>query len=1197
MVNKDTAIDALVKSSSVKNGEIKINQKVLDAALKTIIEDLKRQSSLNIPKSFFEDILWPSCSEKTDSHILLVAAGIVSKLEHNDDFKCLESDRLPDFILRLLQIFHKDNGSLIIKTLIVKSFNALFLNLHISGIRKQLAPFVSILIWGNIDDYEDLLVKHGLNAQYSKQKASLDKLSKIEKVGNSLKTNWISNSIDVAVKNYDVKNNDSIIYTKSVLVLLRDLLAQIPTRKFLKSLLAHKNMLFTLTSSQINDDELLSILDSYTFYFKFPVDELTGELISSDTIEKIISDNYLKLQVLSNSLFAEKLQDLAFATYEHLEDRSKLKNSLSILDSQELAELFKGFGFTLPKVNSQDQIIDSFIFQLTPFINPQTYLENLGSFINEKTILNKTRQSGLKLTGQFISEGDYLLRNYIIYRDEVFKEIKSHLERTISRLTLKNDKGKEKVTGKSNYVSKLSPDDIKFSSNTSIDSAKIKISLNEFSNEVTKNWTSLKQEDVILLVKLGVKFPKGNDLEKLGVTKIVTAVIKDVINNKSTSDLKVDIKGSINKEENQSNEDDQPFSIALRLPKELTKYNQKLNKAWENINRVEDQLPEWLYDHVLGLGGEIDDSLELRKSVRLLHNGITKESIEKSFPSYKVTIDGQDTKRRKVDPENSESLTSPFIICTTDNEIVLKPLEAESKYRDLQFNEQQTKALISSLSNGLTLIEGPSGSGKKQVINTSINTLVENYPNEKILIISKNGGTLNQLFQALDKPNEGVDTHFNLTDSEAKQNSIQKANTTLGVLLQEVDQLAVSLGLDPLYGDSGISALQFFTHQVKPLFEKFLNEIKSNKTVKTLKESYPFAKFGDSIIVDDTSFVEGLKSVVKHYTSISSIFHKIEELSPLSLSKNQDEIFDHLLITYGKVVGVSADSYPGYLKKFTKLNIKFDSIIISDASQLDEFETLFPLVLSNNSLKRALLVGDTIPLSEEKQSFFDRVKNQGSNLIKFNQVYDKRLEIVELLEEFYSGKITTTAHPETPNAGVLETVKLIELSSKESEGKRPIVASALYALKFSRYLISKDYSPEIITILALDPLHEALLKEIFSDLATNISTIAKYRGQSNDIVILPLNDTSDNLDENLLSLALSASKKGFYIFGTEDVVKSDELKSNTIFQNIYKLTKDHKLKLVQDESFNTVTRKVKDKTSSKVVDFDSIEELIEGNDN
>ena len=141
----------------------------------------------------------------------------------------------------------------------------------------------------------------------------------------------------------------TIKYCERFLELLTDLESQLPTRRYVNSLIQDLNILSLIKLSPMysnEDNGLLRDFHSLLRHFvNFPINDHTGAQYSRDESNDQHCARLARLQRTSLRHFKAKLTILALSNYGAIEQRVDLQNHLSQLTETELVELCSLLGY------------------------------------------------------------------------------------------------------------------------------------------------------------------------------------------------------------------------------------------------------------------------------------------------------------------------------------------------------------------------------------------------------------------------------------------------------------------------------------------------------------------------------------------------------------------------------------------------------------------------------------------------------------------------------------------------------------------------------------------------------------------------------------------------------------------------------------------------------------------------------------
>ena len=703
-------------------------------------------------------------------------------------------------------------------------------------IRKECAPLVSIAIWHNLHDSDTREIHLNRNVSLRKAWRASDK--RYEAADDDTKSRlvfertWLTSLIlDFLNKAYIHElDEDRLLYCERVLELLSDLQSQLPTRRYVNTLIQDLLLIPATSLSPLYGSrasglfrDLLSLLRHYT---SFPIDDVSGRSLSDSECYTLRSAKLTQLQRVAIKHFKEKLTILALSNSASLDHRSELESHLRNLTLEEITQLNIYMGLRTEYPSSHNVVRDlQFFTEALLFIVERrpTFREALRDLpimptekiLYETTFLRNETYNGTeplaipKLNLQYLTNGDFLWRSFILYRCESFYEIRKHLEETIRRMRPSVMDSKVSFDGTSRMAIPIEKPAI-------IDVAPAKVGetypahvraeviLNvEYMNYfVRREWESLKPNDVIFL--LAVQPPSGilngfsdltaemNGLAHLRAAEVIQIqdengrILRDrqdetnvefrrprqrrlLLNLDAVSfhqdtveakDGKLDIYGSIN--------------LIVRRRGRENNFKPILESV-RQLTLSDTPAPSWLQDVFLGYGDPAGatyrqlsnrlrtvDFCDTFLNWRHLVESFPEKTIEKvddqvpnSGPPFVMeTVDSGNEvvkltkKRRRDEPEAKEF--HEIIKVSTYKPVNMGPyLRDAPKVNKVYFTPAQAKAIMSGTQPGLTVIVGPPGTGKTDVATQTISNIYHNFPTQRILLIARSNQALNQLFQKI----------------------------------------------------------------------------------------------------------------------------------------------------------------------------------------------------------------------------------------------------------------------------------------------------------------------------------------------------------------------------------------------------------------------------------------------------------------
>ena len=246
-----------------------------------------------------------------------------------------------------------------------------------------------------------------------------------------------------------------LLYCEKFLEFLTDLESQLPTRRYVNSMIQDLNLLALIRISpvfNIQDNGLLRDLFALLRHFTdFPIDDNTGSEHTNARSYERYCEGLARLQKVALRHFKEKMTVLALSNYGAINQRHQLEEFLMQLTDAELEEmcLLLGFRTAYPSA-AQVHVNRELLMEIMLFAHEKrkTFQETVKDFsiqpteteLYEPSLLRNETYNGSrslaipKLNLQYLSVGDFLWRSFILYRCEQFFEIRKYLEEIIKRL-------------------------------------------------------------------------------------------------------------------------------------------------------------------------------------------------------------------------------------------------------------------------------------------------------------------------------------------------------------------------------------------------------------------------------------------------------------------------------------------------------------------------------------------------------------------------------------------------------------------------------------------------------------------------------------------------------------------------------------------------------------------------------------------
>ncbi|QLI72251.1 RNA helicase aquarius [Metarhizium brunneum] len=662
----------LARSHWLKPGKRTVKSRVKNDVLKQGIWDVLEQDgfqykSLLLLESLqtLESYLWPGYTDESSNfHVLLIVLiANVKRREHLETWSLFEDrpDHFSSMFRRVLSLLLDRTLSTSIRTHLLGFLIYAFQSLDCSIVRKECAPLVSIGIWQNLSSEtqrETLLDQNThLRKAWRASQKRYDAADGATKARLRFERSWLySLLLDFLGLLYDdATKSDDALYCERFTEFITDLQSQLPTRRYVNTLLQDLHVLPVMKLSPRYNDENNSLLrDLHSLllhYTHFTIDDQTGiQLNMTEAYDKHCA-TLGKLQQVALKHFKEKLMVLALSNYGGIEKRDELASLLAPLTDEELTQLFTLLDMRSTYPESLALPVDRKLLteiMLSKFERKKTFRETaryMPSVPTERTLFDSGFQRAdaydgshplalPKLNLQYLSAGDFLWRAMILYRCEAFYGIRKDVESALRRLRPESKQpGVTTFAGFSKMALPISKPSILEvvpplvgEELPSMVKAEISFDVRRLGQNVRREWDSLRPDDVVFL--LAVEAPSsqapanGDDIrsehEKLGVISVRSAEIISItdekgrhvrdgsvnLDNKRRMHLKLDsYMYSRDSERASAGKPDVYGQINLLLRRGRRENNFK--PVLESIRKLilsEMPLPPWLHEVFLGYG-------------------------------------------------------------------------------------------------------------------------------------------------------------------------------------------------------------------------------------------------------------------------------------------------------------------------------------------------------------------------------------------------------------------------------------------------------------------------------------------------------------------------------------------------------------------------------------------------------------------
>lgn len=413
--------------------------------------------------------------------------------------------------------------------------------------------------------------------------------------------------------------------------------------------------------------------------------------------------------------------------------------------------------------------------------------------------------------------------------------------------------------------------------------------------------------------------------------------------------------------------------------------------------------------------------------------------------------------------------------------------------------------------------------------------------------------------------------------------------------------------------------------------QKLANQVK-DLSPSVLKQTFPFRQYFanapggvDRIFPDHGTAIEYVNQIEACFRHLSDIFDELQSYRAFELLRSHRSRTDYMLVKQARIVAMTCTHAAIMRSHFLALDFKYDTLVMEEAGQVLEVETLIPMLLqppetiapsadsvgnsndtngSKSRLKRVILIGDHNQLppvvqnmafakyGHLDQSMFTRFIRSGVPYIELNAQGRARSSISALYTWRYKqlGNLPNVMDPKSvyhiANPGFLNDYQFINVPDYMGRGEYTPMAhfyqnlgEAEYIVAVYQYMRLVGYPASSIAILTTYNGQKALIRDIIRQRClpysifgepSKIETVDKYQGQQNDYILLSLvrTRTVGHLrDVRRLIVALSRARLGLYIFGRFSIFNNC-LELIPAFSQLQQRSTD--LQLLIGESYPTV---------------------------
>lgn len=832
------------------------------------------------------------------------------------------------------------------------------------------------------------------------------------------------------VNTIDELNKNAALYCQRFVEFIIDIESQLPLRRFFHAILKYTHFTVRCQISRLASHKspeghlFVQLVELLLLYSRYEIDIMTGDPLTDVEVLRKHERDIMSLQKLLWSTY-DHLKHYAIKPIKAIDNPSTLYKIITSFDSkEELLEFVKAVGLVDEECMEEGDkenvcLLASIVMSFYKRYDSQMKkINSIPLFPNESVIWDTNLvpdqyynyESPLalpKLNLQFLTMSDYLLRNFMLFKNESTYEIRQDLEDGIIRSKCRWTAEGQFATGPKQRMALI----IKDFSITEVGKprlgencpskvrAKVVINMDYVRPEWCREWEQLRKHDTCFLVSFkkptdkdhlgwpdgtfparnNIKYVRGCEIEALFDSdgKVVDENLEkpNFKNNIRTFMVWLDcnqykIDQDAFKERKLTVYD--KFHLMVRRKPEKNNFKGVLETIRHLIN-TKFVVPDWLRNLLIGFGDPADahhsnlrdsnEELELDYFDTFINYDHLVDSMRVIKADFQVAL-SEDVQKRKLSKE------PPFKLrFNEENKIItVIPYRIPSrgpyptvlpKKNLIKFTSAQVESITSGLQAGLTMVVGPPGTGKTDVAVQILSTLYHSYPEQRTLIVTHSNQALNQIFEKMIELDVSEHHLLRLGHGEeelqsnkdfSKRGRIRYVLSRRLELLAQVGRLARSLDLDPGQGFTCESAEYFNFYHIISRWDEYVQSIKGTKNIDDISNKFPFTKFFDDApqpLFQRKSISEDFEISKGCYRYIKQMFDDLQSFRPFEIFSSGSDRSKYLLIREAKVIAMTCTHAGLRRKELVEMNFQYDNILMEETAQILEIETTIPLLLQN----------------------------------------------------------------------------------------------------------------------------------------------------------------------------------------------------------------------------------------------------------
>ncbi|KAK4592152.1 hypothetical protein RGQ29_016595 [Quercus rubra] len=329
-----------------------------------------------------------------------------------------------------------------------------------------------------------------------------------------LEVKFLRNLIEEFLEVLDSTQVDDacVLYCERFMEFLIDLLSQLPTRRYLRPLVADVAVVAKCHLSALYKHEkgklFAQLVDLLQFYEKFEINDHVGTQLTDD---------------------GAALRELVLANIGAINKRADLSKKLSELSPMDLRDLVCHKLKLISEEDPWSERVDFLIEVMVSFFEKQQSqkeaINALPLYPNEQIMWDKSLVPGINYSGegclalpklnlQFLTLHDYLLQNFNLFRLESTYEIREDIQDAVPHLLAYiNNEGETAFRGWSRMAVPIKEFKITEVKQPNIGEVKpssvttdVTFSISSYKAQIRSEWNALKEHDVLFLLSIRPSF-------------------------------------------------------------------------------------------------------------------------------------------------------------------------------------------------------------------------------------------------------------------------------------------------------------------------------------------------------------------------------------------------------------------------------------------------------------------------------------------------------------------------------------------------------------------------------------------------------------------------------------------------------------------------------------------------------------------